>query len=69
MSMVNHNHPKVINGQYLLKKRISSGSFGDVYLSQDLKSKDFYAVKIERHQDEEVSSVDREVHYYVAFII
>lgn len=59
--MVGSSNLKIINGQYKLKKRISSGSFGDVYLSQDIRSKEYQAVKIERQQDEEVSSVDREV--------
>lgn len=61
MSSANQNQIKIVNGQYILKKRISSGSFGVVYLGQDIRSKEYVAIKVERSSSEEVSSLDREV--------
>lgn len=47
ITRVDQKDVRVGNGQWRLMKRIGSGSFGDIYLAVDQKSKDQVAVKIE----------------------
>ncbi|KAM3134807.1 hypothetical protein pb186bvf_013132 [Paramecium bursaria] len=50
---------KLINNQYIAKKKVSQGSFGVVYAGQDINSRQYVAIKIEKGGHEE-SSLDRE---------
>lgn len=52
---------KMFNNQYLVKKKISSGSFGVVFLGIDKLSGLEVAMKIEKEDNEETRSLDREV--------
>ena len=52
---------KIINNNFILKKKISSGSFGVVFSAVTKNLKEFVAVKIEKDSPEEESSIDREV--------
>ncbi|CAD8066061.1 unnamed protein product [Paramecium sonneborni] len=52
---------KVFNNQYQIVKKLSSGSFGVVFLGQDLLSKQEVAIKVEKEENEEVKSLEREV--------
>ncbi|CAD8153908.1 unnamed protein product [Paramecium pentaurelia] len=52
---------KVFNNQYSIVKKLSSGSFGVVFLGQDIISKQDVAIKVEKEENEEVKSLDREV--------
>ncbi|OHT14353.1 CK1 family protein kinase [Tritrichomonas foetus] len=38
----------VANGKYTLKKKLGSGSFGDVYSAEDMKSHELIALKVEQ---------------------
>ncbi|CAD8174043.1 unnamed protein product [Paramecium octaurelia] len=52
---------KVFNNQYSIIKKLSSGSFGVVFLGQDIISKQEVAIKVEKEENEEVKSLEREV--------
>lgn len=56
----NNNAFKIFNNQYMLKKRLSQGSYGIVFEGEDMHSKQGVAVKIERK--DKVSTLDREIH-------
>lgn len=45
----------------MVQKRISSGSFGVVLLGYDKDTKQEVAIKIEKEENEEVKSLEREV--------
>lgn len=45
----------------MVKKKISAGSFGVVFLGYDKNSKEEVAIKLEKEDNEEVKSLDREV--------
>jgi len=51
----------VFNNRYLVKKKISSGSFGVVFLGIDKNTKEEIAIKLEKEDNEEVKSLEREV--------
>lgn len=52
---------KVFNKQYEVIKKISSGSFGVVFLGYDnIRSVDV-AIKVEKEENEDVKSLEREV--------
>jgi casein kinase 1/casein kinase 1 alpha len=42
-------------------KKLSSGSFGVVFLGMDLLTKQEVAIKVEKEENEEVRSLEREV--------
>jgi predicted Ser/Thr protein kinase len=44
-----------------VNKKISSGSFGVVFLGYDRVSKEQVAIKVEKEENEDVKSLDREV--------
>ena len=52
---------KIFNNQYVVKRKISSGSFGVVFLGEDKLTGMEVAMKIEREENEEARSLDREV--------
>ncbi|CAD8136389.1 unnamed protein product [Paramecium octaurelia] len=52
---------KIFNNQFVVKKRISSGSFGVVYQGVDLRSSDHVAIKVEKLEVDELLSLDREI--------
>ena len=52
---------KIFNKQYLVGKKISSGSFGVVFLGFDNESNQEVAIKVEKEENEEVKSMEREV--------
>ncbi|CAD8084168.1 unnamed protein product [Paramecium sonneborni] len=52
---------KIFNNQFIVQRKISSGSFGIVYQGLDQINKQEVAIKIEREENEEVKSLDREV--------
>lgn len=53
---------KIFNNQYVVKKKLSSGSFGVVFLGEDKLNGGFeVAMKIEKEDNEEAKSLDREV--------
>ena len=45
----------------MVQKKISSGSFGVVFLGFDLISKKDVAIKVEKEENEDVKSLEREV--------
>ena len=49
------------NGKYVVQKKISSGSFGVVLLGQDKDKNIDVAIKIEKEENEDVRSLEREV--------
>ncbi|CAD8086553.1 unnamed protein product [Paramecium sonneborni] len=49
------NNQKLINNTYITKRRISSGSFGVVYLGQDINTRNFVAIKVDKESKEESS--------------
>lgn len=49
------------NQQYQLKRKISSGSFGIVFLAVDTHTKEEVAIKVERNDNQDPRSMDREV--------
>ncbi|CAD8166792.1 unnamed protein product [Paramecium octaurelia] len=53
------NNQKLINNTYITKKRISSGSFGVVYMGQDINTRNFVAIKVDKENKED-SSLQRE---------
>ena len=60
--MNEHHSPLLFNNKYLLKRKISSGSFGTVYQALDTESKKAVAIKLEELKlgDDELRSVLRE---------
>ncbi|CAD8155735.1 unnamed protein product [Paramecium pentaurelia] len=48
----------MINDQYLIKKKISQGSFGVVYVGQDVQTNQYVAIKIEKN--DQGSSLEKE---------
>lgn len=58
----NSSNDLIFNKIYLLKKKISSGSFGEVYLCENLQTKEEFAIKLEEFSknDEDLRSVLRE---------
>lgn len=51
----------VFNHRYLVKKKISSGSFGVVYLGHDKHTLQEVAIKLEKEENEETNSIAKEV--------
>lgn len=56
-----YRDPKIFNNKYIIKQQISSGSFGVVYLAIDKHTREEVAVKIEKEENEDVSTLDREI--------
>lgn len=44
-----------------MQKKLSSGSFGIVYLGMDSNTKNEVAIKVEKEENEDVRSIDREI--------
>ncbi|CAD8072850.1 unnamed protein product [Paramecium primaurelia] len=61
MNQQQQSKTKVFNNQYSIVKKLSSGSFGVVFLGQDIISKQEVAIKVEKEENEEVKSLEREV--------
>ncbi|CAD8109368.1 unnamed protein product [Paramecium primaurelia] len=55
------SNQKIFNNQYQIVKKLSSGSFGVVFLGFDLLTRQEVAIKVEKEENEEVRSLDREV--------
>ncbi|CAK71630.1 unnamed protein product (macronuclear) [Paramecium tetraurelia] len=55
------SNQKIFNNQYQIIKKLSSGSFGVVFLGVDLLTKQEVAIKVEKEENEEVRSLEREV--------
>ncbi|CAD8197067.1 unnamed protein product [Paramecium pentaurelia] len=55
---------KIFNNQFVVHKKLSSGSFGIVYQGLDQINKQEVAIKIEKEENEEVRSLDREVQIF-----
>ncbi|CAD8137912.1 unnamed protein product [Paramecium pentaurelia] len=51
----------ILNNQFVIQKKISSGSFGVVYQGFDLRTSDHVAIKIEKPEIDDLFSLDREV--------
>ncbi|CAD8068235.1 unnamed protein product [Paramecium primaurelia] len=49
------NNQKIINNVYITKKRVSAGSFGVVYQGQDINTRNFVAIKIDKENKEDSS--------------
>ena len=56
-----YKDPKIFNNQFIVKNQISSGSFGIVYLAVDKNTKEEVAIKLEKEENEEVATLEREV--------
>ena len=56
-----YNEPKIFNNQYIVRNQISSGSFGTVYLVHDKITMEEFALKLEKEENEQIGSLDREV--------
>ncbi|CAD8203817.1 unnamed protein product [Paramecium octaurelia] len=52
---------QIFNGIYVVQKKISSGSFGVVLLGHDKEKNVDVAIKIEKEENEDVRSLEREV--------
>jgi casein kinase 1/casein kinase 1 alpha len=52
---------QTFNHQYVVKKKLSAGSFGVVFLGYDKVTKEEVAIKVEKEENEDVKSLDREV--------
>jgi casein kinase 1 len=57
---VNFREPKILHNKYVVKNRISSGSFGVVYLAVDKTTKENVAVKIERTEHASMGTLNKE---------
>lgn len=58
---VSHTYESIYNDTYLAKKKISSGSFGVVYLGVDLKTNESIAIKVEKTEgNDDMKSVLKE---------
>jgi len=55
-----YKDPKIFNNKYIVKNKISSGSFGTVYLAFDKNTKEEVAIKLEK-DDDEICTLDREI--------
>ncbi|KAM3144750.1 hypothetical protein pb186bvf_003059 [Paramecium bursaria] len=53
---------KVFNNQFIVRKKLSSGSFGVVFQGEDKLTGELIALKIEKEDNEEARSLDRESH-------
>ncbi|CAK85305.1 unnamed protein product (macronuclear) [Paramecium tetraurelia] len=51
----------IFNGRYIAQKKLSSGSFGVVLLGRDKENNIDVAIKIEKEENQEVKSLEREV--------
>ncbi|CAD8150731.1 unnamed protein product [Paramecium octaurelia] len=51
---------KLYNNRFFIKKKISAGSFGVVFLCEDLQTKEYVAMKVEK-DDTNVIGLDREI--------
>ncbi|CAD8142911.1 unnamed protein product [Paramecium octaurelia] len=51
---------KVFNNQFVVLKKLSSGSFGVVFQGEDKKTSEQIALKIEKEESDEAKSLDRE---------
>ncbi|CAD8076673.1 unnamed protein product [Paramecium sonneborni] len=51
---------KVFNNQFVVLKKLSSGSFGVVFQGEDKKTGEQIALKIEKEESDEAKSLDRE---------
>lgn len=56
-----YKDPKIFNNKYIVKGQISSGSFGVVYLAFDKITKEEVAIKLEKEENEDVCTLEREV--------
>ncbi|CAK92450.1 unnamed protein product (macronuclear) [Paramecium tetraurelia] len=52
---------KIFNNQFVIQKKISSGSFGVVYQGYDLRSSEHVAIKVEKQEIDDLFSLDREI--------
>lgn len=52
----------MFNNQYVVHKKLSSGSFGVVFQGEDRLTGETIALKIEKEEKDEAKSLDREVH-------
>lgn len=52
--IVEHRKEFIVGGRYQLKRKIGSGSFGEIYLAIDLQQNIEYAVKMEPIQVNEL---------------
>ncbi|KAL4502231.1 hypothetical protein ABPG72_000466 [Tetrahymena utriculariae] len=60
-SLQANKESKIFNNQWILKKKVSSGSFGVVFIGMDKNTKEFVAIKLEKEDNEDIRSLDREV--------
>ncbi|CAD8043138.1 unnamed protein product [Paramecium primaurelia] len=51
----------ILNGRYVAQKKLSSGSFGVVLLGRDKENNIDVAIKIEKEENQEINSLEREV--------
>ena len=51
----------MFNNQFIVRKKLSSGSFGVVFQGEDKQTGELIALKIEKEDNEEARSLDREV--------
>ena len=56
-----YREPKIFNNKYIIKNQLSSGSFGVVYLAFDKHTREEVAVKLEKEENEDVCTLDREI--------
>jgi casein kinase I family protein HRR25 len=56
-----YKDPKIFNNKFIVKNQISSGSFGVVYLAHDKYTKEEVAVKLEKEENEDVCTLEREI--------
>lgn len=56
-----YKEPKIFNNKYIVKNQISSGSFGVVYLAHDKNTKEEVAIKLEKEENEDVCTLEREI--------
>ncbi|CAD8096335.1 unnamed protein product [Paramecium primaurelia] len=55
---------RIFKNQFTVQRKLSAGSFGIVYLGLDQNTKQEVAIKVEREENEDVRSLDREVQIF-----
>ncbi|CAD8198887.1 unnamed protein product [Paramecium pentaurelia] len=52
---------RIINNKFIIQRKLSAGSFGIVFLGLDQNTKQEVAIKVEKEENEDIRSLEREV--------
>lgn len=56
-----YQDPKIFNNQFIIKEKLSAGSFGTVYLAFDKYTREEVAIKVEKSLKSQVGTLEREI--------